>query len=67
MIEEKMKRLLSFPPSLPLPPPDYMLKHVFWLRNDAKLIAYIKVTHVKNIKTLLFYSCRFIQNFCFKV
>ncbi|XP_078333950.1 sperm-specific sodium:proton exchanger-like isoform X2 [Crassostrea virginica] len=42
MVEEKMKRLLSFPPSLPLPPPDYMLKHVFWLRNDAKLIAYIK-------------------------
>ncbi|XP_062603630.1 sodium/hydrogen exchanger 10-like [Saccostrea cucullata] len=42
MIEEKMKRLLSFPPSLPLPPPDYMLKHVFWLRNDDKLIGYIK-------------------------
>lgn len=54
MIEEKMKRLLSFPPSLPLPPPDYMLKHVFWLRNDAKLIAYIKVTHVKNINTILY-------------
>lgn len=54
MIEEKMKRLLSFPPSLPLPPPDYMLKHVFWLRNDAKLIAYIKVSHVKNMNTILY-------------
>ncbi|XP_055996016.1 sodium/hydrogen exchanger 10-like isoform X4 [Ostrea edulis] len=42
MVEEKMKRLLNFPPNLPLPPPEFMLKHVFWLRNDTKLISYIK-------------------------
>ncbi|KAK3101953.1 hypothetical protein FSP39_007588 [Pinctada imbricata] len=42
MVEEKMKRLLNAAPSLPLPPPDKMLNHVFWLRNDPKLISYIK-------------------------
>lgn len=43
MVEEKMKRLLGAPASLPLPPPDKMLNNVFWLRNDPNLIAYIKV------------------------
>ncbi|OWF55657.1 sodium/hydrogen exchanger 10-like isoform X2 [Mizuhopecten yessoensis] len=42
LVEEKMKRLQSSPPSLPLPPPDRMLNNVFWLRNDHKLIVYIK-------------------------
>ncbi|XP_033751585.1 sodium/hydrogen exchanger 10-like isoform X2 [Pecten maximus] len=42
IVEEKMKRLQNAPPSLPLPPPDRMLNNVFWLRNDHKLIAYIK-------------------------
>lgn len=68
MVEEKMKRLLSFPPSLPLPPPDYMLKHVFWLRNDAKLIAYIKVHHFvllrhKNTVTATMLIHLFFQNY----
>ncbi|KAJ8298747.1 hypothetical protein KUTeg_022807 [Tegillarca granosa] len=42
MVEEKMKRLLGAPASLPLPPPDKMLNNVFWLRNDPNLISYIK-------------------------
>lgn len=42
IVEEKMKRLQNAPPSLPLPPPDRMLNNVFWLRNDHKLITYIK-------------------------
>ncbi|KAL5006670.1 hypothetical protein ScPMuIL_015476 [Solemya velum] len=42
MVEARMKRLLSAPPSLPLPPPDKMLNNVCWLRNDPELIEYIK-------------------------
>lgn len=38
-----MKRLQSAPPSLPIPPPDRMLRNVSWLRNDEDLMEYIKV------------------------
>ncbi|XP_053385039.1 sodium/hydrogen exchanger 10-like isoform X1 [Mercenaria mercenaria] len=41
-VEERMKRLQSAPPSLPIPPPDKMLKNVSWLRNDEELMKYIK-------------------------
>ncbi|XP_060556352.1 sodium/hydrogen exchanger 10-like isoform X2 [Ruditapes philippinarum] len=41
-VEERMKRLQSAPPSLPIPPPDKMLKNVSWLRNDKELMEYIK-------------------------
>ncbi|KAK3608482.1 hypothetical protein CHS0354_010327 [Potamilus streckersoni] len=42
IVEEKMKRLLNAPPSLPIPAPDKMLNNVFWLQKDPELIAYIK-------------------------
>ncbi|KAL4225679.1 Sodium/hydrogen exchanger 10 [Mactra antiquata] len=41
-VEERMKRLQSAPPSLPIPPPDKMLRNVSWLRHDEELINYIK-------------------------
>ncbi|XP_052797553.1 sodium/hydrogen exchanger 10-like isoform X2 [Mya arenaria] len=41
-VEENMKRLQSAPPSLPIPPPDKMLKNIYWLRNDTALMDFIK-------------------------
>ncbi|ESO95291.1 hypothetical protein LOTGIDRAFT_160411 [Lottia gigantea] len=42
MVEVQMKKLLTAPPSMPLPPPEKLLNNVTWLQNDEKLIDYFK-------------------------
>ncbi|KAH3877178.1 hypothetical protein DPMN_001037, partial [Dreissena polymorpha] len=42
-VEEQMKRLQSAAHSLPIPPPDKMLKNICWLGKDEALMEFIKL------------------------
>ncbi|KAK6191717.1 hypothetical protein SNE40_003328 [Patella caerulea] len=41
-VEDKMKKVLSLPPKIPVPPPDKMLNNVTWLEQDQEIIDFIK-------------------------
>ncbi|KAK6191718.1 hypothetical protein SNE40_003329 [Patella caerulea] len=41
-IEDNMKRVLSLPTSIPVPPPDKMLSNVTWIGEDQNIVNFIK-------------------------